>query len=236
MSAVAFPGKRPGGIHHESFLRYRHFRWLIVAIILCVGAIAAFWFKYAPGGFRLQHSGGTWLGYTLGTTGALLMLWLTAFGVRKRAITQGNWSLRAWLSAHVYLGLSLVVIVTLHTGFQFGWNLHTAAYALMLVVIASGAVGAVFYYIMPERLGEVRHGATKKQMLEILRSLNHSPTNRRVSFGSALSARRSKDRFWSGWQIATPAAETPLHLRGFHGWCRQHHRPTPSASIGLAFF
>jgi hypothetical protein len=92
--------------------------------------------------------------------------------VLTRTISHGTFSLRASLSSPFYLGLSLVVIVTLHTGFQFGWNLHTAAYALMLVVIASGAVGAVFYYIMPERLGEVRHGATKKQMLEILRSLN----------------------------------------------------------------
>jgi hypothetical protein len=143
----------------------------VVATILCTAAIAAFWFRYAPG-FQLKHSGGSWLGYTLGTTGALLMLWLTAFGLRKRAITPGNWALRGWLSAHVYLGLSLIVVVTLHTGFQFGWNLHTAAYALMLVVIASGAFGAFLYWTMPERLSDDRQGQTKKQMLEILRGLD----------------------------------------------------------------
>jgi hypothetical protein len=143
-----------------------------VAATVTGAAIVAFWFCYAPGGFRLQHSGGSWLGYTLGTAGALLMLWLTAFGLRKRAMTSGNWSLRAWLSAHVYLGLSLVVIVTLHSGFQFGWNIHTAAYALMLLVVASGLVGALLYLYLPPHLSEERHGMTKKQMLEILRGLD----------------------------------------------------------------
>jgi hypothetical protein len=171
VTARVLYGRRSNLAQHESFLRYRGFRWLVVAVVLCGAAIAVFWSTYAPG-FHLKHSGGSWLGYTLGTTGALLMLWLTAFGLRKRAITSGNWSLRGWLSAHVYLGLSLTVVVTLHTGFQFSWNLHTVAYALMLVAIASGAVGAFLYWYMPERLSDDRQGQTKKQMLEILRGLD----------------------------------------------------------------
>ena len=71
----------------------------------------------------------------IGTIGALLILWLTCLGLRKRAITPGGWSLKAWTSAHVYLGLSLIVIGTLHTGFQLGWNVHTLAWSLMMIVI-----------------------------------------------------------------------------------------------------
>jgi hypothetical protein len=171
MSTRVLNYRRSPPAHHVSFLRYGGFFWLIVAAILSAAAIAAFRYCYAPA-FHLQHSGGSWLGYTLGSAGALLMLWLTSFGLRKRAMTSGNWSLRAWLSAHVYLGLALVVIVTLHTGFQFGWNLHTAAYALMLVVVASGIIGASLYLFLPSRLSEQRRDMTKKQMLEILRSLD----------------------------------------------------------------
>ena len=63
-------------------------------------------------------------------------------GVRKRRYRSGTGSLQGWTSAHVYIGTSLLVIVTLHTAFEFGWNVHTAAYALMVLVIDSGFIGA----------------------------------------------------------------------------------------------
>src|SRR3546814_8850500 len=118
---------------HEGFLRHRGFRWMKIATALCVAAIAA----YLLTDPTPRPSGGTWVGYTLGTIGALLIVWLSLLGIRKRAITAGRWSLKAWTSAHVYLGLSLIVIATLHTGFQLGWHVHTLAYALMMLVIFS---------------------------------------------------------------------------------------------------
>ncbi len=164
--------QRSQATKHEGFLRHENFRWLKTAIVLSLASLAAFAGLYGFTDFRLQHAGGTWLGYTLGTIGALLMIWLTALGLRKRAITEGYWSLKAWTSAHVYLGLALIVIVTLHTGFQFGWNVHTLAYVLMLVVIVSGIFGIVMYARLPTRLSENRAETTQKQMLEIIRSLD----------------------------------------------------------------
>lgn len=158
--------------HHENFLRYKGMRWLWIAAFLIAGSIIAFVSVYAPDGFHLEHAGGTWLGYTLGTIGALIILWLTTIGIRKRAMTKGHWLLKGWVSAHVYLGLSLIVVVTLHTGFRFGWDIHTTAYALMLVVIASGLVGVVAYITMPVRLSEARGDMTKKQIIEIINSLD----------------------------------------------------------------
>jgi hypothetical protein len=85
--------------------------------------------------------------------------------VRKRAITRRRWSLKAWTSAHVYLGLSLIVIATLHTGFQFGWNVHTLAYVLMMLVIASGAFGVYTYIRYPALMTGNRRGMTAHQLL-----------------------------------------------------------------------
>jgi hypothetical protein len=168
----AIYGERADVTHHESFLRHGNLRWLKVAAFLDVAAIAGFWWVFVYSGTRLEHAGGTWLGYTLGTIGALIMLWLTMIGIRKRAMTAGNWSLKAWVSAHVYLGLSLVIIVTLHTGFQFGLNIHTLAYVLMLLVIGSGIVGVIAYMYLPVRLSDSRGDLTKKQMIEIIHVLD----------------------------------------------------------------
>ncbi|MET0137808.1 MAG: hypothetical protein ABW192_05435, partial [Sphingobium sp.] len=119
-----------------------------------------------------RHNGGSWYGYTLGTVGVGLILWLTALGVRKRTMTPGRWSLKAWTSAHVYLGLSLTVIGTLHTGFQLGWNVHTLAWSLMMLVIVSGMFGIAVYAALPSALSTNRDEMTESQMLEALRALD----------------------------------------------------------------
>ncbi|WP_394762599.1 hypothetical protein [Phenylobacterium sp.] len=155
---------------HEGFLRHRGFLFLKIGTVLCVGVTAAYLFQDQ----RLPRGGGTLLGYGLGTAGALLIVWLALLGVRKRAVTNGYYSLKAWVSAHVYLGLALIVIGTLHTGFHFGWNVHTLAYGLMMLVITSGAVGVWAYATLPKTLSDNRAEATRKQMLARIRSLDEA--------------------------------------------------------------
>lgn len=157
-----------GGSTHEGFLRHRGFRWLKIAgAISLVSLVAYMLIDQQP-----HPSGGSAYGYAMGTAGALLILWLTLLGLRKRAMTTGRWSLKAWTSAHVYLGLALIVIGTLHTGFRFGWNVHTLAYALMLLVIASGIFGVIVYATLPRALSNNREETTQGQMLENLRSID----------------------------------------------------------------
>ncbi|HEX8442992.1 MAG TPA: hypothetical protein VF631_05025 [Allosphingosinicella sp.] len=151
-----------GEANHESFLRHRGYRWLKIALVLSLVSLIA----YGAIDVQPRHNGGSWYGYLLGTIGALLILWLTMLGVRKRAMTRGRWSLKAWTSAHVYLGLSLIVVATLHTGFQFGWNVHTLAYALMMLVIFSGIYGISVYATLPNELSDNRAEMTKGQMVD----------------------------------------------------------------------
>ena len=157
---------------HDGFLQHKNFRWLKIATVLCLTCLVSYFLIDV----QPRHNGGSWYGYTLGTIGALLILWLTCLGLRKRAITPGGWSLKAWTSAHVYLGLSLIVIGTLHTGFQLGWNVHTLAWSLMMIVIISGIVGIYFYATLPDNLSSNRADAdgavTEKMMIEQLRSLD----------------------------------------------------------------
>jgi hypothetical protein len=153
---------------HEGFLAHKRMRWLKVSLALSLVAVVG----YVLADVEPRPNGGTWYGYMLGTIGVLLIVWLSLLGVRKRAITAGRWSLKAWTSAHVYLGLSLIVIATLHTGFEFGWNVHTLAYVMMLLVIASGVYGIVVYATLPQALSDNRRETTKSQMLEALAAVD----------------------------------------------------------------
>ncbi|MEO7177274.1 MAG: hypothetical protein ABIW83_00380 [Allosphingosinicella sp.] len=156
------------GASHEGFLRHRNFLWLKLALLLSLLALTG----YALIDVQPRPNGGSAYGYALGTLATLLILWLTLLGVRKRAMTRGRWSLKAWTSAHVYLGLSLIIVATLHTGFQFGWNVHTLAYALMMLVILSGLYGIVAYARLPRQLGASRSGMTRPQMIDAVVKLD----------------------------------------------------------------
>ena len=153
---------------HESFLVYARFRFLKIAAAAVLVSLVIY-IVDAPYGSRY---GGTWAGYTLGTVGALIIVWLTWFGYRKRSYLKPEANLVAWLSAHVYFGLALLIIATLHTGFHFGWNIHTLAYALMCIVIFSGMFGVYTYVRYPRQMTDNRRGLTLRQMLGRIASLD----------------------------------------------------------------
>ncbi len=151
----------------RNLLEYRHYRYLKLSLLLIAGALVAYILhKPAIGAY-----GGTWLGYTLGTLSAAivgLLLWL---GIRKRQY-RGSGMMQGWLSAHVYLGGSLIVLATLHTGFQFGWNIHTMSYVLMLCVIASGFYGLYAYLRFPRLLSENLGDESFETLLEEIARLD----------------------------------------------------------------
>ncbi|MXO91853.1 hypothetical protein [Pontixanthobacter aquaemixtae] len=153
---------------HESFLSHKRMRWLKISVALCLIVITSYFLVDV----EPRHNGGTWYGYTLGTIGVILIIWLSLLGIRKRNITEGKWSLKAWTSAHVYLGLALVVIGTMHTGFQLGWNVHTLAWALMMLVIVTGIYGVVVYATLPRSLSINMREMTRAQMVEGLAAID----------------------------------------------------------------
>ena len=158
-------------MRHYSILEYARFRWFKAALVLCVAAAAAYLWHQPP----LKPYGGSWLGYTLGSIGAALILWLLWYGVRKRRYASTSGTVQGWLSAHVYLGTALIVVVTLHTGFELGWNVHTLAYVLMLMVVFSGFYGVFVYLrvprLMTENLGEETLDALLLRLTDIDREM-----------------------------------------------------------------
>lgn len=153
---------------HESFLAFRRRRYLWLALLLVAASIVAYWVDEP----QEPANGGTPLGYLLGTLGALLIVWLAWFGIRKRRYASNAGSVQGWLSAHVYLGLALPLIVMLHAGFQFGPNIHTLAFVLLALVVASGIYGVFVYMKYPERMSNNRDGASRPELFDQLADLD----------------------------------------------------------------
>lgn len=155
---------------HVNILRFREARYAWWALMLVAVSIAI----YLTQGGRVRPGGGTWQGYVLGTIGALLILWLTLLGVRKRRYNSTAGTVEGWTSAHVWLGLALLPVATLHCAGLFGWNVHTLAYALMCVVIVSGIVGLYGYLTIPRQLSANSGGASRAALFAELFGLDRT--------------------------------------------------------------
>lgn len=151
-------------MHRENILtfhKFKYLKWSLGLVFICI-------LLYLTDSPQQPAGGSTFLGYALGTIGAVLIVWLMLFGVRKRAYKSNLGAVRGWLSAHVYLGLSLVFIVTLHSGFNFGLNLQSFTYALSLIVVATGMWGVAMYLSKPAILNTALNGKTLEQAGEAL--------------------------------------------------------------------
>ena len=144
----------------ESFLRYRRYRHLKLACVLLLVTITAYALQQPPDG----GSDASWLSYALGGLSGALVLLLLWFGIHKRRYGRHG-TLAGWLSAHVYFGLALMVIVTLHSGFRLGLNIHSLAWLLVMISTVSGLVGVVVYLRYPARIAAIGQAATERELV-----------------------------------------------------------------------
>jgi cytochrome b561 len=159
-------------MRHPSVLEYRQFRYLKAALVLTLAGLASYIYMRPSGEAVPYPFGATVTGYALGITAAMLMLILTLFGLRKRRYAAGRSTLSGWLSAHVYLGISVPVLATLHCGFSFGWNIHTTAYVLMMCVVLSGVWGMYRYTLVPRDITENIGEQTLEQCMDAITELD----------------------------------------------------------------
>lgn len=136
-------------MQRSSMFDYKNYLYFKIAVVVIAIAFAAY-VLFVP---AVGHYGGSWLGYGLGTVSAVMVLWMAWYGIRKRRY-RGSGSTQGWLSAHIYLGTAMTIIVSLHTGFHFGFNVHTLSYGLLLLVVTSGFVGNYAYMIYPRQMTE----------------------------------------------------------------------------------
>jgi hypothetical protein len=97
-------------------------------------------------------SGSTLGGLIYGWLGFLAILVLMFLGIRKRWYASRLGTVQGWTSAHLYLGLLTLLIIPMHAGFRFGWDVHTLAFGLLVIVVLSGVVGLLIYLTIPAHL------------------------------------------------------------------------------------
>ena len=177
---------------HQTFVNYRSFRYAILAAAATGLALLAYLIDEP----RVPQNGGTWLGYTLGGLAAVLVVFLSLLGIRKRTFHSRLGTATGWLSAHVYLGIAALLLATLHSGLHFGWNVHTLAYVLMWLVTVSGAWGVYAYVRYPSMLTRQRGNMYRKSVLQQIaeldeRALDLAAVNAQVENLVAESIRRT---------------------------------------------
>ncbi len=166
---------------HQNILRFSNRRYLFVAVGVLLLSVVLY---LSQAGGAQPPNGGTWQGYVLGTIGALLIVWLSLLGVRKRRYSSSLGTVQGWTSAHVYLGAALLVVATLHCAAQFGWNVHTLAYVLMAGVILSGFYGIYVYLHYPGRIAGNRLNQPRQAWLNELADVDEEALSAAADCGA----------------------------------------------------
>jgi hypothetical protein len=163
---------------------------MIVGTLLTYGGKRYFWMGLTAGVvllisyyyyYNTHHtppSGSTTIGLIYGWLGFIAILVLMFLGIRKRWHASHLGTVQGWTSGHVYLGLLTLLVIPMHAGFRFGWDVHTLAFALLAIVVLSGIVGIWLYLTIPPKLTQYESGmlpdkaeAEINQILKELKSL-----------------------------------------------------------------
>lgn len=130
----------------------KHRPWFLLFLVTTLASIA--WYGYEawvsphwPGGSSLP-------GFIFGVVGGLLCLFEFGLWLRKKVRAWRLGSARAWLRAHIWLGLLTLPLLVLHSGLRFGGALSTILLTLLIMVVASGIWGWGMQNYLPERLLE----------------------------------------------------------------------------------
>lgn len=144
--------------------------WRRIFIVLLIGVVGTFIWSWR----REFPHGGSVVGLSFGTAGYLLILLLAYYGIRKRAYRSTFGTLEQWLQSHIYLGLLVLVLLTLHTGWRFNDMVAVTTLVLCVIVVFSGIAGAILFVTVPRLLTEVESNLTVDEISQQLNQLGRN--------------------------------------------------------------
>lgn len=144
--------------------------WRRVFIVLLIGTSASYVYYQS----REFTHGGSSFGLAYGIAGTALILLLAFFGIRKRWYRSTFGTLEQWMQSHIYLGVLVLVILLFHTGGRFNDKIAVTTLVLVIIVVASGIVGAILYATVPRMLTEVESELTVEELGDQLNQMARS--------------------------------------------------------------
>ena len=174
-----------------------------VFLYLIVSALVWAAWEFSQRGY---FEAGDDLGYWIGVTGAVLMLLLFSYPLRKHFKFAHGWGrMKVWLWLHIALGITGPVLILAHSTFRVGsLNAGVALYS-MIIVALSGIVGRFIY----SRVNRGLYGEqTGLRELETRAGFEQWDTRSKLRFAPAVEQRLKA--FADGETSARPALLTCL--------------------------
>src|SRR6185369_10176110 len=127
-----------------------HQPWMIGAIVMFIAATIVYvvYALQTPGGPR----GGTAIGLAFGIAGYAVMLFEGLLGARKKVPVWRLGRASTWMRGHLWLGLLTLPLILFHAGFAFRGALTAVLMVLLVIVVASGILGAILQHYLPRAI------------------------------------------------------------------------------------
>jgi hypothetical protein len=199
-----------------NFLTYRNYLWLKIAVVTLVLLTAS----YVLYSVSMPPHGGTTVGLAYGIVGLIAIVLLMYYGIRKRSYYANNGSLQSWLSFHSYIGVVTLILIPMHAGFKFGFDVHTLAFVLLAIVVLSGIGGAVLYLAIPRRFeyfgAEVTYNSIDTELNKIIKQMRALCIEKSAIFARTCEAeiQHGKPTKHLGWRLIWRRPVTPPTAAG----------------------
>jgi hypothetical protein len=142
-----------------------------LGFVIALGGAGAWYFAAAYQNGRLPGGGST-PGLVLGIVGGLIIVFECALWLRKTKPFRTRrifGTAQSWMKAHIWLGLLVLPLAVMHSGFAFGGTLTSIVMWLLLIVIASGIFGLWMQNLVPKLLLEHVQGETVFSQIDLVK-------------------------------------------------------------------